>query len=263
MKTVLTIAGSDCSGGAGIQADLKTMTAHGVYGMSVITALTAQNTMGVQGILSIPGEFVAKQIDSVFSDIRPDAVKIGMMSNVEIIEVVAERLKHYEFTNIVLDPVMVSTSRHRLLEPSAEEALIRILLPMARILTPNLPEAMVLAHRDDITNCEEMLEAAKVIATETGAAILVKGGHLTDCADDLLYDHGNVYWYSAPRIDTDNTHGTGCTLSSAIASGLALGLDLNKAVAQAKEYITGALRNDPHLGHGNGPLNHCYRISGF
>jgi hydroxymethylpyrimidine kinase/phosphomethylpyrimidine kinase len=260
MKTVLTIAGSDCSGGAGIQADLKTMTAHGVYGMSVITALTAQNTMGVQGILSIPGEFVAKQIDSVFSDIRPDSVKIGMMSNVEIIEAVAERLKHYEFTNIVLDPVMVSTSRHRLLEPSAEEALIRILLPMARILTPNLPEAMVLAHRDDIMNREEMLEAAKVIATETGAAILVKGGHLTDCADDLLYDHGNVYWYSSPRIDTDNTHGTGCTLSSAIASGLALGLDLNKAVAQAKEYITGALRNDPHLGHGNGPLNHCYRI---
>jgi hydroxymethylpyrimidine kinase/phosphomethylpyrimidine kinase len=174
MKTVLTIAGSDCSGGAGIQADLKTMTAHGVYGMSVITALTAQNTTGVQGILSIPGEFVAKQLDSVFSDIRPDAVKIGMMSNVEIIEAVAERLKHYEFTNIVLDPVMVSTSRHRLLEPSAEEALIRILLPMARILTPNLPEAMVLAHRDDITNREEMLEAAKVIATETGAAILVK-----------------------------------------------------------------------------------------
>ena len=260
MKKVLTIAGSDCSGGAGIQADLKTMTAHGVYGMSVITALTAQNTTGVQGIFSIPGEFVAKQFDSVFSDIRPDAVKIGMMSNVEIIETVEERLKHYEFTNIVLDPVMVSTSRHRLLEPSAEEALIRILLPMARILTPNLPEAMVLAHRDDIMNREEMLEAAKVIATETGAAILVKGGHLTDCADDLLYDHGNVYWYSSPRIDTDNTHGTGCTLSSAIASGLALGLDLNNAVAQAKEYITGALRNDPHLGHGNGPLNHCYRI---
>ena len=260
MKTVLTIAGSDCSGGAGIQADLKTMTAHGVYGMSVITALTAQNTTGVQGIFSIPGEFVAKQLDSVFSDIRPDAVKIGMMSNVEIIETVAERLKYYEFTNIVLDPVMVSTSRHRLLEPSAEEALIRILLPMARILTPNLPEATVLAHRDDITNRDEMLEAAKVIATETGAAILVKGGHLSDCADDLLYDHGNVYWYSAPRIDTDNTHGTGCTLSSAIASGLALGLDLHTAVANAKEYITGALRNDPHLGHGNGPLNHCYKI---
>ena len=260
MKKVLTIAGSDCSGGAGIQADLKTMTAHGVYGMSVITALTAQNTTGVQGIFSIPGEFVAKQLDSVFSDIRPDAVKIGMMSNVEIIETVAERLKHYEFTNIVLDPVMVSTSRHRLLEPSAEEALIRILLPMARILTPNLPEATVLAHRDDITNRDEMLEAAKVIATETGAAILVKGGHLSDCADDLLYDHGNVYWYSAPRIDTDNTHGTGCTLSSAIASGLALGMDLNTAVASAKEYITGALRNNPHLGHGNGPLNHCYRI---
>ena len=260
MKTVLTIAGSDCSGGAGIQADLKTMTAHGVYGMSVITALTAQNTTGVQGIFSIPGEFVAKQLDSVFSDIRPDAVKIGMMSNVEIIETVAERLKYYEFTNIVLDPVMVSTSRHRLLEPSAEEALIRILLPMARILTPNLPEATVLAHRDDITNRDEMLEAAKVIATETGAAILVKGGHLSDCADDLLYDHGNVYWYSAPRIDTDNTHGTGCTLSSAIASGLALGMDLHTAVANAKEYITGALRNDPHLGHGNGPLNHCYKI---
>ena len=260
MKTVLTIAGSDCSGGAGIQADLKTMTAHGVYGMSVITALTAQNTTGVQGILSIPADFVAKQIDSVFSDIRPDAVKIGMMSNVEIIESVAERLKHYEFTNIVLDPVMVSTSRHRLLEPSAEEALIRILLPMARILTPNLPEAMVLAHCDDITNRDEMLEAAKVIATETGAAILVKGGHLADFADDLLYDHGEIHWYSASRIDTDNTHGTGCTLSSAIASGLALGLDLNTAVANAKEYITGALRNDPHLGHGNGPLNHCYAI---
>ena len=261
MKKGLTIAGSDCSGGAGIQADLKTMTAHHVYGMSVITALTAQNTTGVQGILSIPGEFVAKQLDSVFADIRPDAIKIGMLSNVEIIETVAERLKFHGATNIVLDPVMVSTSRHRLLEPDAEEALIRILLPMARILTPNLPEAMVLAHRDDITSREEMIQAAETIATETGAAILVKGGHLTDCADDLLYDRGRARWYSAPRIDTENTHGTGCTLSSAIASCLALGLAVEEAVAQAKEYVTGALRHDPHLGHGCGPLNHCWRKS--
>ncbi len=259
MKTVLTIAGSDCSGGAGIQADLKTMTAHHVYGMSVITALTAQNTTGVQGILAIPGEFVAKQLDSVFADIRPDAIKIGMLSNVEIIEAVAERLKYHGATNIVLDPVMVSTSRHRLLEPEAEEALIRVLLPMARILTPNLPEAMVLAHREAIDSREEMVQAAEVIATETGAAILVKGGHLTDCADDLLFNQGRLRWYSAPRIDTENTHGTGCTLSSAIASCLALGLELEEAVAQAKEYITGALRHDPRLGHGCGPLNHCWQ----
>lgn len=260
MKTVLTIAGSDSSGGAGIQADLKTMTAHKVFGMSVITALTAQNTMGVQGIFPIPADFVAKQIDSVFTDIRPDAVKIGMLSNAEIIQVVAERLKFYNFTNIVLDPVMVSTSRHRLLEPSAEKALVNILLPMARILTPNLPEAEVLANKGTISSLDDMVTAAEAIASETGAAILVKGGHLTDCADDLLYDHGTLKWYSAPRVNTDNTHGTGCTLSSAIASCLALGMELQDAVAKAKDYITGALKNDPHLGHGNGPLNHSFAI---
>jgi len=256
MKTVLTIAGSDSIGGAGIQADLKTMCAHGVYGMTVITALTAQNTLGVQAIHTPPPEFARAQMDSVFADIRPDAVKIGMLSNAGVIRAVAEGLKHYAAQNIVLDPVMVTTSRHRLLEADAEAALKAELLPLARLITPNLPEACELSGIPEITDRAGMLRAAKVIAEMTSAAVLIKGGHLADCADDLLYEDGAEHWFSTPRIDTDNTHGTGCTLSSAIASNLALGRTLAEAVGQAKDYITRALQHDPHLGHGNGPLNH-------
>jgi len=256
MKTVLTIAGSDSCGGAGIQADLKTMSAHHVYGMSVITALTAQNTLGVQAIHTPPPEFTAAQIDSVFSDIRPDAVKIGMLSQSAVIEVVADKLRFYQATNIVLDPVMVSTSRCRLLEPAAEQALISKLLPLATIITPNLPEAVVLAGLDEITSTDEMRRAAKIIAGMTPAAVLIKGGHLADSADDLLLADGQEYWFSSPHIETKNTHGTGCTLSSAIASNLARGFALPEAVRRAKDYITLALQHDPCLGHGNGPLNH-------
>ncbi len=260
MKTVLTIAGSDSIGGAGIEADLKTMCAHGVYGMCVITALTAQNTLGVQGIHTPPPEFARAQMDSVFADIRPDAVKIGMLSNAGVIRAVAEGLRHYQASNIVLDPVMVSTSKCRLLEAEAEAALKEVLLPLARVITPNLPEACVLAGVEDITDRAGMLAAAKTIAALTPAAILIKGGHLTDCADDLLYEDGRATWFETARVATENTHGTGCTLSSAIASNLALGHPLAEAVRRAKDYITGALKNDPHLGHGNGPLNHLYAI---
>jgi len=260
MKTVLTIAGSDSIGGAGIQADLKTMCAHKVYGMTVIAALTAQNTLGVQGIHTPPPEFVTAQIDSVFTDIFPDAVKIGMLANAEIIKAVAAGLSKYHARNIVLDPVMISTSNHRLLEESAENALIKVLLPLADVITPNLPEAAALASSPKITTREQMLEAARKISSLTKAAILVKGGHLADCADDLLFANGEQHWFSTPHIDTDNTHGTGCTLSSAIASNLALGHPLVEAVRLSKDYITGALQNDPHLGHGNGPLNHLYAL---
>ena len=260
MKTVLTIAGSDSIGGAGIQADLKTMCAHKVYGMTVIAALTAQNTMGVQAIHTPPPEFVAAQIDSVFSDIFPDAVKIGMLANSDIIQAVADGLSKYHAKNIVLDPVMISTSNHRLLEESAEKALIKVLLPLADVITPNLPEAAALADVPQITTREQMMDAAKKISSLTKAAILVKGGHLADCADDLLFADGIAQWFSTPHIDTDNTHGTGCTLSSAIASNLALGHPLAEAVRLSKDYITGALRNDPRLGHGNGPLNHLFAL---
>ena len=260
MKTVLTIAGSDTIGGAGIQADLKTMCAHKVYGMTVITALTAQNTLGVQAIHTPDAAFVRSELDSVFSDIFPDAVKIGMLANAEIINAVAEGLRFHKARNIVLDPVMISTSNHRLLEASAEAAMESVMLPMADVLTPNLPEAAALAGVDAIHNREEMIEAARLISQKTKAAILVKGGHLLDCADDLLYINGEMHWYETRHIDTKNTHGTGCTLSSAIASNLALGLDLRTAVKNAKNYITLALQQDPHLGHGNGPLNHCIQF---
>ena len=260
MNTVLTIAGSDSIGGAGIQADLKTMCAHKVYGMSVITALTAQNTLGVQAIHVPEPSFVRSEIDSVFSDIFPDAVKIGMLANAGIIHAVADGLSHYKARNIVLDPVMISTSNHRLLEASAEDALQNEMLPLGDVLTPNLPEAAALAGVEAIHSKQEMIQAAQLIAKRTKAAILVKGGHLADCADDLLYVNGETFWYETRHIETKNTHGTGCTLSSAIASNLAKGLPLRDAVGKAKEYITKALQNDPRLGHGNGPLNHCVEL---
>ena len=262
MKTVLSIAGSDCSGGAGIQADLKTMAAHGIYGMSVITAVTAQNTTGVSGIHPVPPEFVEKQIDMVFQDIFPDAVKIGMLSDKGIIRAVAGRLAAWKPQRIVLDPVMISTSGSRLLEPEAEEALIRELLPLAAVITPNLAEGEALSGKT-IRSRKDMEEAAAVIAglvpgNRTG--VLLKGGHLTDAADDLLYADGCCRWFPGERIDNPNTHGTGCTLSSAIACRLAEGCTLPESVRLAKEYVAGALKAGLDLGRGSGPLDHSWRM---
>lgn len=262
MKKVLTIAGSDCSGGAGIQADLKTMTAHGVYGMSVITALTAQNTTGVYGVHDAGAEFVGAQLDCVFTDIFPDAVKIGMVSNIETIEIIAVKLKEYEAKNIVIDPVMVSTSGCALMSPDAMGTLIEKLLPLGDIITPNIPEATKLCGFD-ISSVDDMIKAAKVIGENIRGSVLIKGGHLTGNADDLLYSQGKIRWYKGERIITENTHGTGCTLSSAIASNLALGFDMAQSVANAKAYITGALSTGLDLGRGSGPLNHCFNLKPF
>lgn len=258
MKKVLTIAGSDCSGGAGIQADLKTMLANGVYGMSVITALTAQNTTGVYDVLESSPEFVAKQIDCVFEDIRPDAVKIGMVSNTDIIDSIAQKLKEYNAQNIVCDPVMVATSGSSLMKNDAVHALINKLMPLATLITPNISEAEVLSGLN-IETKDDMLKAAEKISKITSAAILIKGGHLTDCADDLLYENGNIHWFSGKRVDNPNTHGTGCTLSSAIACNLAKGCTLAQAVQNAKNYITGALNAQLDLGKGSGPLDHGFK----
>lgn len=255
MKKVLTIAGSDCSGGAGIQADLKTMTAHKVYGMSVITALTAQNTTGVFGIMEVTPEFLAKQIDCVFKDIVPEAVKIGMVSNKGIINVIAGKLKEYNAKNIVADPVMVSTSGKALLSEDAVKTLISSLLPMAAIITPNVPEAEVLSGIS-IRSDKDMEIAAGIIADRTGTAVLVKGGHAINDANDLLCDGGKLTWFNGNRVDNDNTHGTGCTLSSAIASNMAIGYDIYESVRRAKLYITSAIGYGLNLGHGSGPLNH-------
>ncbi|MCQ2404157.1 MAG: bifunctional hydroxymethylpyrimidine kinase/phosphomethylpyrimidine kinase [Lentisphaeria bacterium] len=259
MKKVLTIAGSDCSGGAGIQADLKTMAAHHVYGMSVITALTAQNTLGVQAIHEAPPAFVGQQLDCVFTDIVPDAVKVGMVSSAELIHVIAEKLRFYQVKNLVVDPVMVATSGSRLLADAAVDALRNELLPLATVITPNLPETEALAEMA-IRSQEGMLDAAKLLAEKIPGAILVKGGHFGDNADDLLYAGHEAIWFRGERIDNPNTHGTGCTLSSAIASQLALGCSLPEAVRNAKDYLTGALRHDPALGHGHGPLDHLWKL---
>lgn len=258
MKKVLTIAGSDCSGGAGIQADLKTMAAHKIYGMSVITALTAQNTLGVQGIFEVTPEFIAQQIDSVFLDIRPDAIKVGMVSSVETIKTIANKLKEYSAKNIVIDPVMVSTSGSKLLSANAIEALKKYLFPLADLITPNMAEAEVLCGFK-ITNKEDMLKAGRIILRETGNSVLVKGGHLHDSADDLFCDKfGKTHWFLSPRINNLNVHGTGCTLSSAIACELALGFLMKESIEKAKEYIFGAISNGLNLGQGSGPLNHSY-----
>lgn len=259
MKTVLTIAGSDCSGGAGIQADLKTMMAHKVYGMSVITALTAQNTTGVTNIMEASPDFVESQINAVFTDIWPDAVKVGMVSNEAIIYRIADKLEQYHAGNLVVDPVMVATSGSKLLCDGAREALVNRLLPLATVITPNLAEAQVLSGME-ITTKEAMVEAAKKIAKRTKTNVLIKGGHLDSCADDLLYEEGVIHWFKAKRVENPNTHGTGCTLSSAIASNLALGDSLVDAIRHAKEYITGALEAGLDLGQGSGPLNHCFAM---
>ena len=259
MKTVLTIAGSDCSGGAGIQADLKTMTMNGVYGMSVITALTAQNTTGVSGILNVSPEFVGQQIDAVFTDIRPDAVKIGMVSSGEIVHVIAEKLKKYQAELIVVDPVMVATSGSKLIGDDAMKAWKEELFPLATVLTPNIPEAEILAgypiHSED-----DMVRAAIDISAAYSCSVLLKGGHQTNDANDLLCVDGNCQWFYGHRIDNPNTHGTGCTLSSAIAANLAKEYSLQEAVKRAKEYISGALGAMLDLGSGSGPMNHMFSL---
>ena len=259
IKKVLTIAGSDSSGGAGIQADIKTITAHKMYAMSAITALTAQNTTGVFDILEATPEFVAKELDAIFSDIEPDAVKIGMVSSVEIIEIIAEKLKQYNARHIVVDPVMVSTSGHSLINDGAKDALIKKLMPMAEVITPNIPEAEVLCGFD-IKNEEDMIKAAKVIFAKLGVAVLLKGGHLVNDAIDLLYTDETIEWFRAERINNPNTHGTGCTLSSAIACNLADEKTLSESIKNAKMYLGGALSAMLNLGKGSGPLDHTYCI---
>ena len=261
MKTALTIAGSDSSGGAGIQADIKTMTMNGVFAMSAITALTAQNTTGVTGISEVSPEFLKKQIDAVFTDIYPDAVKIGMVSSPELIEVIAERLSFYQAKNIVVDPVMVATSGAKLINDDARDVLVQKLLPLATVITPNIPEAEELSGMM-IKSREEMEAAAKMISEKIGSdvAVLLKGGHSICDADDLLYSNSGMKWYHGRRIDNPNTHGTGCTLSSAIASFLAKGCTLEESVGNAKEYISGALAAGLNLGQGSGPLMHNYKL---
>ena len=259
MKTALSIAGSDSSGGAGIQADIKTITLNGVYAMSAITALTAQNTTGVTGIFEVTPEFLGQQIDAVFVDIPPDAVKIGMVSSSGLIHVIGSKLKEYNAKNIVVDPVMVSTAGSRLMKEEALQTLAGELIPIATVITPNIPEAEILSGMS-IQNAEDMTAAAKQIGDKFGCAVLLKGGHSVSDADDLLYQNGNYRWFRGKRIDNPNTHGTGCTLSSAIAANLAKGFDLEKAVERAKEYISGALGAMLNLGRGSGPMNHAFDL---
>ena len=261
MKTALTIAGTDPSGGAGIQADIKTMTANGVYAMSAVTALTAQNTTGVYGILESTPEFLASQLDCIFTDIFPDAVKTGMVSSTGLIEVIAGKLKQYKAKNIVVDPVMVATSGSRLISQEAVDALKELLLPLATVLTPNIPEAEVLSGLT-ISGPADMEKAAQAIGEAYGCAVLCKGGHDLNDANDLLWRNGTCKWFHGRRIDNPNTHGTGCTLSSAIASNLAKGYDLDTAVERAKAYLSGALAAMLDLGAGQGPMDHLFDLKG-
>ena len=261
MKTALTIAGSDSSGGAGIQADIKTMTANGVYAMSAVTALTAQNTTGVYGILESTPEFLASQLDCIFTDIFPDAVKTGMVSSTGLIEVIADKLKQYKAKNIVVDPVMVATSGSRLISQEAVDALKELLLPLATVLTPNIPEAEVLSGLT-ISGPADMEKAAQAIGEAYGCAVLCKGGHDLNDANDLLWRDGTCKWFHGRRIHNPNTHGTGCTLSSAIASNLAKGCDLDTAVERAKAYLSGALAAMLGLGAGQGPMDHLFDLKG-
>lgn len=261
MKTALSIAGSDSSGGAGIQADLKTMTMNGVYAMSAVTALTAQNTTGVSAILEVPPSFLRQQIDAVFTDIRPDAVKIGMVSSVELIETIAERLCAYGAEQIVVDPVMVATSGARLMSEDAVAALKERLLPITTVVTPNRYETEILSGRP-VHSWQEMLAAAKSISEAYHCAVLCKGGHNINDADDLLFADGAARWFPGKRIQNPNTHGTGCTLSSAIAANLAKGYALPDAVQRAKDYLSGALSAMLDLGRGSGPMNHAFDLRG-
>ena len=260
MKTVLTIAGSDCSGGAGIQADIKTITMHGAYAMSAITALTAQNTTGVYGIFEVTPEFLKQQLDCIFTDIFPDAVKIGMVSDAKLIHTIAAALKQYQAKKIVLDPVMVSTSGSKLLKDDAADALVTELIPLAGLITPNIPEAEVLTGIQ-IHSAEDMVSAAERLAEKYLGAVLIKGGHGKNTANDLLYETGKSSWFYGERIDNPNTHGTGCTLSSAIASNLAKGYDMENSIRKAKGYLTEALKAGLDLGRGDGPLMHNYVLN--
>jgi len=261
MKTALTIAGSDCSGGAGIQADIKTMTLNGVYAMSAVTALTAQNTTGVRAIQESTPDFLKQQIDAVFEDIYPDAVKIGMAASGELIRVIAERLRYYGAMNVVVDPVMVATSGSALMKTGAVQTLIEELLPVSTLVTPNIPEAQVLSCLA-IETKEDMIAAAKRIGDNCHCAVLLKGGHSINDANDLLYANGEPVWFEGKRIDNPNTHGTGCTLSSAIAANLAKGFGLAESVQRAKNYISDALAAMLDLGKGSGPMNHAFDLRG-
>ena len=261
MRTALTIAGSDSSGGAGIQADIKTMTANGVFAMSAITALTAQNTTGVTDILEATPAFLEKELDAVFTDIFPDAVKIGMVSSAELITVIADKLRQYGARHVVVDPVMVATSGSKLLRSDAIEVLKERLLPLAEVLTPNIPEAEILADMK-IESPADMETAARTICEKYGCAVLCKGGHDLNDANDLLWKDGKGRWFNGRRIDNPNTHGTGCTLSSAIAANLAKGYALEDAVERAKAYISGALAAMLDLGKGRGPMNHMFDLKG-
>ena len=259
MKTALSIAGSDSSGGAGIQADMKTMSAHGVYAMTAITALTAQNTTGVTGILEVTPEFLSMQLDAVFTDIFPDAVKIGMVSSAALIRVIARKLTDYRARHIVVDPVMVATSGSKLIQDEAIDTLKHELLPLAELVTPNIPEAEILSGME-IRCPQDMEQAARAISETYHCAVLLKGGHDLNDANDLLYKDGTSTWFHGRRIDNPNTHGTGCTLSSAIASNLACGMELEDAVRSAKAYISGALAAMLNLGKGRGPMNHLFDL---
>ena len=259
MRTALTIAGSDSSGGAGIQADIKTMMANGVFAMSAITALTAQNTTGVEAILNATPEFLGQELDCIFTDIYPDAVKIGMVSDKELICMIAAKLKQYDAKNVVVDPVMVATSGARLISEDAIETLKAELFPLAKILTPNIPETEELTGMK-IISAADMEAAAKKISETYHCAVLCKGGHKLNDANDLLWSEGKGRWFSGRLIDNPNTHGTGCTLSSAIASNLAKGFDLETSVERAKDYISGALAAMLDLGKGSGPMDHGFAI---
>lgn len=259
MKKVLTIAGSDCSGGAGIQADLKTFAAHGVYGMSVIVSIVAENTARVIGVENVAPDMIEKQIDAVFEDIGTDAVKVGMLSNTVCMEAVAHKLAEYSPRNVVIDPVMIAKNGCALMQPDSMETLIKKILPLADLLTPNIPEAEAITGMT-IRTAADMERAAERIAGFGAKAVLVKGGHAVGDALDVLYDGKAFHRYSAERIPTKNTHGTGCTYSSAIASCLALGLALPEAVARAKDYVTMAIRHSLAIGKGCGPTNHFYEL---
>lgn len=260
MKKALTIAGSDSSGGAGIQADIKTMCSLGVYAMSAITALTAQNTITVAGIQETAPEFLTLQLDCIFNDIVPDAVKTGMVSSEKLIRIIAEKLNEYKAKNIVVDPVMVSTSGARLIEENAVSSIKELLFPIAAVITPNIPETEIISGIK-ISGKEDMEKAAEFIGKRYGCSVLCKGGHMIETASDVLYTEGKICWYKGEKIDNPNTHGTGCTLSSAISSYLALGENLENAVFKAKKYLTGVLNAGLDLGKGSGPLAHNYRIA--
>lgn len=257
LKTALTIAGSDCSGGAGIQADIKTMSMNGVYAMSAVTALTAQNTTGIRAIQESNPDFLKDQLDAVLEDIVPDAVKIGMVSSDRLIHIIADRLRFYNVKNIVVDPVMVATSGASLMKTDAVQALIEELFPLSVLTTPNIPEAQVLSELT-ITTKANMEQAAKCIGERYRCNVLLKGGHCVNTANDVLYTRGSLIWFEGRRIDNPNTHGTGCTLSSAIVSNLAKGFPLETSVHRAKEYLSGALAAMLDLGKGSGPIHHLY-----